>query len=114
MSARSIIALTTHKAPIWLDQGGTGGVVATVNGVVGTETADAILSALESAGYVVVPKEPTERMLKAYYDCMDKPKPPSPRNKATTMMNPNKFLQHTHKATVRYKAMLLAAKEAGE
>lgn len=33
--------------------------------------ADAILAALDAAGYVVVPKEPTEAMREAFYEAED-------------------------------------------
>lgn len=50
--AREVIAgIPMHKTVMMLD---------------GAERADSILSALDAAGYVVVPKEPSEEMVKAY------------------------------------------------
>lgn len=61
------------------------------------------LAALSAAGFVVVPREPTEEMIKAYYHAMDGTHP-------TAKMNPRKALVDHHiKAQKRYRSMLSAA-----
>ena len=57
--------------------------------------ADAIVAALEAAGYAVVPKEPTDELYFAFYE------PSSPSGEGVRPLWRR-----------RYKAMLAAAKEA--
>lgn len=64
MSARDTLACTTFKT-LWVSPSGQA-VWAT--NVLGHDNADAILSALDKAGYAVVPKEPTREMLNAAID----------------------------------------------
>ena len=63
---------------------------------------DACLTALREAGFAVVPVEPTEAMLRAYYQCMIGTHPKA-------AMNPDKYLVHNLKAKKRWFAMLKAA-----
>ena len=68
-----------------------------------TETgADAIIAALKAAGLVIVPVEPTEGVLRAYYQCMIGTHPKAE-------MNPDKYLVHNLKAKKRWRAMVEAA-----
>ena len=69
----------------------------------GSDNATVALAALSGAGFAVVPREPTEEMIKAYYHAMDGTHP-------TAKMNPRKALVDHHiKAQKRYRAMLSAA-----
>lgn len=85
MSARDVIALSPHKTETVL----ASGTRCAVHGIVGTDTADAILAALEAAGYAVVPKEPTSDML----------------------LEGNLSLRRSGLASDAYKSMITAAKE---
>lgn len=65
--------------------------------------ADKILAALAAAGFKVLSREPTEEMLKAYYDALHGSHP-------TAKMNPAKALVDHHiKANKRWRAMFDAA-----
>ena len=64
--------------------------------------ADAILSALNAAGYKVVGRTASDEMLHAYYACMEGSHP-------TAKMNPSKYLVHNLKASKRWAAMFDAA-----
>ncbi len=67
--------------------------------------AEKILSALDAAGFAIVPKVATDEMMRAYYSCMEGTHP-------TARMNPDKYLTHNLKAGKRWAAMLKASKEA--
>lgn len=101
MSAREV--LQAVRLPMEI-VGGDDGRKVILYGEIGPQGIDAILSALDAAGYAVVPKEPTEEMLRAYYQCMEGTHP-------TARMNPDKYLTHNLKANTRWRAMLTAAKE---
>jgi len=60
---------------------------------------DAILSALDAAGYAVVPKEPTERMAMAFHEAQWR------------AAQDRTYLRRLEDFADRYKAMLTAAKE---
>lgn len=95
MSARDVISDVAFEGTV---------LGAPIRFEMGHKKADAILSALDAAGYAVVPVEPTEEMLRAYYQCMEGTHP-------TARMNPDKYLTHNLKANTRWRAMLTAAKE---
>lgn len=63
--AREVIALAPHKIMAF---SGSATLGIEVQGVVGTLTADAIISALKTAGLVIVPEVPTRKMLDAAVD----------------------------------------------
>ena len=59
MTARDVIALIPRKTETVL----ASGTLCVVHVVIGTDTADAILDALDKAGYAVVPKKQTAAFL---------------------------------------------------
>lgn len=85
MSARDVIADVAFEGTV---------LGAPIRFEMGHKKADAILSALDKAGYAVVPKEPTTEMYFAFYS----PDAPSVESVQSLW-------------TRRYKAMLTAAKE---
>ncbi|NBW15010.1 MAG: hypothetical protein EBR82_44115 [Caulobacteraceae bacterium] len=66
--------------------------------------ADNIIRKLDAEGFVIVPKVPTEDMLRAYYQCMIGTHPKAE-------MNPDKYLVHNLKARKRWFAMLAAGQK---
>lgn len=68
MSAREVIALTRHTVGFW--NKGTD-AEKRVDCIVGTETADAILAALDAAGFAIVPIELNTSILNAYTSWMN-------------------------------------------
>lgn len=61
MSARDVIALSPHKTETVL----ASGTRCAVHGIVGTDTADAILAAIDAAGFKIIHRDELMKFLKA-------------------------------------------------
>ena len=92
MSARDVIAQTKDIGLLSIYEH-------LVGPRLGEEQADAILAALDAAGYAVVPKEPTERMAMAFHEAQWR------------AAQDRTYLRRLEDFADRYKAMLTAAKE---